>query len=123
MEVATACDALADNYTADMPSAALGDLLQLGRHARKHTIRLSATAASHGTSGEEQSAEEQAAGRDAIAGGSAYQGLPDPVAAVTASAHAALPQQSSQEQASGGPENGRTLRSILGKRSRAEQER
>jgi len=45
-KLVAACDTLAGEFTTDMPSAALSDLLQLYGNAHKHAIRLSRTAAS-----------------------------------------------------------------------------
>jgi hypothetical protein len=119
-ELARACDALADNFAADMPSGALSDLLELAQHARKHAVRLSATAASveAGRGG----TAERAAGRGAVAGNDAYRGLPDSVAAVSASAHAAVPKQGGAEQVDDGAGR-RTLRTLSPNKSAVEKER
>jgi len=118
--LARACDALAGNFTADMPSAALGDLLRLAQHTRKHAIRLSATAALAEAGGE--ATAEQAPGRETAAVSVAYQGLPDSVAAVSASAHAAVPKQEGAERADSGAGR-RPRRSLFRAKSAAEQGR
>jgi hypothetical protein len=76
-----------------MPSAALGELLQVGQHARKHAVRLGATAASYGMCGQQLETAEQAADRNSVAIDDTYQGLPNAVAAVSASAHSTVPQE------------------------------
>jgi hypothetical protein len=118
-DLAAACDALADDFTADMPSAALGDLLQVGQHARKHAVRLGATAASYGTSGQQPETAERAADRNSAADDGTYQGLPDSVAAVSASGHSAVP----QEQASRAEGSRSTARRGFRQSPELEQER
>jgi hypothetical protein len=122
-QLVAACDTLAGEFTTDMPSTALSDLLQLYGHAHKHAIRLSRTAVSLAASRGCQGTAQQAASPETATANGAYQGLPDSVAAVSASAHSAMPQQGGGDQASGGAESGRALKRTFGMGPGSAQER
>jgi hypothetical protein len=90
-ELADAAQALADGYTATLPSSALPPLLDLAEHAWKHSTRLHATA--QAASARNGSATASQAERDIPRGGDAYGALPDGLAAVTQRAHASQHRQ------------------------------
>lgn len=74
-------------------------------HAHMYAIRLSRTRSQPRGIRGYLGTEQQAASHEAAAANSAYQGLPGSVAAVSASAPSAAPQQGGQEQASDGTES------------------
>jgi hypothetical protein len=90
-ELADAAQALADGYTATLPSSALPPLLDLAEHAWKHSTRLHATArAATANSGSAPTSEAE---KDLPRGGDAYGALPDGLATVTRQAHASQHRQ------------------------------
>jgi AAA domain/UvrD-like helicase C-terminal domain len=104
-ELAEASRTLAGDFTPSLPSPALTGLLQLAGHARKHSIRLQATAASLANPGQSQDSQEVSR---AAAGGDAYRGLPVHVASVSASAHSGQPVP--DHRSSGHTHSGRDIR-------------
>jgi hypothetical protein len=89
-ELADASHALALDFPATLPSAALTPLLELASRAGKHAIRLHATAIAHSAQRDEQAEAREPSSRAALDSG-AYQDLPSDIAARSAQAHSGTP--------------------------------
>jgi hypothetical protein len=93
-ELADAADGLADGFTVTLPSSALPSLLELAEHARKHSMRLNATAlAMAGTHSGHSTEDQRLADTDRSPGNAAHDALPDHLAALTRNSHASRHRQ------------------------------
>jgi hypothetical protein len=88
-ELADATQALADGFTVTLPSSALPSLLDLAEHARKHSMRLNATAlAMAGTRSGHSTEDRRQSDTDRPLGNAAYDALPHHLASITKNAYA-----------------------------------
>jgi hypothetical protein len=93
-ELADAAERLADGFTITLPSSALPSLLELAEHARKHSMRLNATAlAMAGTRSGHSTEDQRLADTDRSPGNAAHDALPDHLAALTRNAYASKHRQ------------------------------
>jgi hypothetical protein len=93
-ELADAAERLADGFTVTLPSSALPSLLELADHARKHSIRLNATAvAMTGTRNGHSTEDQRLADTDRSPGSAAHDALPEQLAALTRNAYASQHRQ------------------------------
>jgi hypothetical protein len=121
-ELADAAEGLADGFTVTLPSSALPSLLELAEHARKHSMRLTATAlAMAGTRSGHSTEDQRLADTDRSPGNARHDGLPDHLAAITRNAYAS---QHRQPQRPANPNNDHaTIRNATTLRQNQQQDR